>query len=339
MSLGPVMLDLAGCALGAAERERLCHPLAGGVILFEHNYESPEQLESLVREIHGLRRPQLLVAVDQEGGRIQRFRHGFTQLPAPRRLGQLYDENRKRAKRLAQTCGWLMASELRAVGVDLSFAPVVDLDRGVSGVIGDRAFHADPEAVADIAHSYITGMAEAGMAATAKHFPGHGSVVPDSHLTLPVDPREYTDIQEQDMLAFERLIHYGVPAIMAAHVAYPRVDSQPAGFSRVWIQDVLRERLRFQGAVFSDDLTMGAARGAGGALERASAALGAGCDMVLVCQDVDGADQILQGLTLSDDPASHIRLMRMHGRHSITRATLADDERYQQAQHMVTGLA
>jgi beta-N-acetylhexosaminidase len=331
------MLGLEGVELTPPERDYLRHPLAGGVILFERNYESLEQLSRLIDEIHAAREPRLLVAVDQEGGRIQRFRAHFTILPAARVLGRLYDENRKRAKRLAQTCGWLMASELRAVGVDLSLAPVLDLDRGVSTVIGDRAFHADPEAVADIGHSYMTGMTQAGMAATGKHFPGHGSVTTDSHVVLPYDHREYVDIYTQDMVAFERMIHYGLAAIMTAHVVYPHVDRQPASFSRRWINNVLRQRLGFQGVVFSDDLMMVGAEAAGKPLDRARAALDAGCDMVLVCESAAAAE-ILDGLPAQDDPVSYMRLVRMHGRHPLTRETLMADVQYQQARDAVLGL-
>jgi beta-N-acetylhexosaminidase len=338
MTLGPVALGLQGLTLTAAERDYLRHPLTGGVILFERNYESPSQLTALVAEIHAVREPPVLVLVDQEGGRIQRFRSGFTRLPAPRVLGELYDENRRRAKRLAQTCGWLMATELRAVGVDASLAPVLDLDRGISSVIGDRAFHSDAEAAADIAHSYMTGMSQAGMAATGKHFPGHGGVAGDSHETLPYDRREYMDLYNQDMVAFERMIHYGLAAVMTAHVVYPCVDAQPASFSHRWISDVLRQRLGFQGVVFSDDLMMKAAKAIGQPAERARAALDAGCDMVLVCQDSTAMEEVLGRLTPREDPVSQMRLVRMHGRHTVQRDRLATDFEYQQARDMVLGI-
>jgi beta-N-acetylhexosaminidase len=339
MSLGPVMLDVEGLALSAVERERLRHPLVGGVILFARNYQSPEQVETLVREIHGLREPQLLVAVDHEGGRVQRFRDGFTGLPAIRHLGLIYDENPKRARRLAETSGWLMATELRAVGVDFSFAPVLDLDRGVSQIIGDRAFHSRPEAVADLAHAYMHGMHRAGMAATGKHFPGHGAVAADSHVALPVDDRMLVDIMAEDVVPFERMIHYGLEGIMPAHVVFTCVDAQPAGFSRTWIRKILRGQLEFQGVVFSDDLSMEGAKGAGDVVARAKLALSAGCDMVLVCNDPAAADQVLTGLGTYDDPVSHLRLVRMHGRENTTRAQLALDQAYRDAVRAVSAIA
>jgi beta-N-acetylhexosaminidase len=333
------MLDLAGTALSAEERERLRHPLVGGVILFSRNYESPEQVRALVQEIHALREPQLLVAVDHEGGRVQRFRSGFTALPPMRRLGELHDENPKRALRLAETVGWVLGAELRAVGVDFSFAPVLDLDRGVSQVIGDRAYHADPEIVAELAHMTVRGLQRAGMAAVGKHFPGHGSVAPDSHVALPVDERDYDDIAAQDLLPFERLVRYGLPGIMPAHVIYSRVDPQPAGFSAFWLQEVLRRRLGFQGVIFSDDLSMEGAKGAGDIVARGRLALSAGCDMVLVCNDSAAAARLLDGLGEHDDPVSHLRLVRLHGRRAPDRAQLVADNAYHDAVRMTLNLA
>jgi len=339
MTLGPVMLDVAGFTLTPEERERLQHPLTGGVILFARNYQSPAQIEALVREIHLLRQPPLLVAVDHEGGRIQRFREGFTSLPAVARFGEVYDENPKRGRRLAETAGWLMAAELRAVGVDFSFAPVLDVGRGISRVIGDRAFHASPDAVADLAHAYMTGMHRAGMAATGKHFPGHGGVEADSHVAVPVDERHYQDIYMEDIVPFERMIHYGLEGIMPAHVIYPKVDPHPAGFSRFWLQHVLRGEIGFEGVIFSDDLSMEGAKGAGGVVERARAALGAGCDMVLVCNDPQAAGDLLEGLGQYDNPAALLRLARMHGRHPLTRSDLLADTAYREAVRAVGNLA
>ncbi|MBI3899926.1 MAG: beta-N-acetylhexosaminidase [Gammaproteobacteria bacterium] len=339
MTLGPVMLDVAGVALTNEERERLRHPFVGGVILFSRNYQSPAQVAALVAEIRALREPNLLIGVDHEGGRVQRFRNGFTRLPPVRRFGEIYDENRKRAKRLAHTAGWLMAMELRAVGVDFSFAPVLDLDRGVSQVIGDRAFHSDPDAVADLATSYIGGMAEAGMAATGKHFPGHGGCEADSHLAFPVDNRSYADLYVEDLIPFERLIQNGLAGIMPAHVLYPQIDTQPAGYSRIWLQEVLRGRLNFQGIIFSDDLSMEGAKGVGGMVERAEFALAAGCDMVLVCNDPAGAAVVLDGLRPRAEPASHLRRTRMHGRPLAAPIDLATAPGYDDAVRMVTNIA
>lgn len=339
MSLGPVMMDLAGTAISAQERERLLHPMVGGVILFTRNFESPEQLNALTTEIHGLRDPRLLIGVDHEGGRVQRFRDGFTRLPPVARLGQIYDENRKRALRLSELTGWLMAVELRSVGVDFSFAPVLDLGLGISSVIGDRAFHREPEIVAALAHAYMSGMARAGMAATGKHFPGHGSVAADSHVAIPIDERDLEDILLRDGIPFERMIHFGLAGIMPAHVIYPRVDAQPAGFSRVWLQQVLRERLEFTGAIFSDDLSMEGAKVAGNVVDRAYLALDAGCDMILVCNDPDAAAKVLDALSSPVDPVVLARLARMHGHQPLTRAELSENivwhESRQAVQHYV----
>jgi beta-N-acetylhexosaminidase len=331
MSLGPVMIDLAGPELQPEDRELLRHPLVGGVLLFTRNYASPAQVQALVAEIHALREPRLLVAVDHEGGRVQRFRDGFTRLPPIARLGEIYDVDRKRARRLAETAGWLMAAELRALGIDLSFAPVLDVDHGVSAVIGDRAFHRRPEAVADLAHAYVNGMQRAGMAATGKHFPGHGGVQADSHHTLPVDERGYEDLRTHDLVPFERMIHYGLPALMIAHVLYPEIAPEPAGFSPFWLREVLRRRLGFHGAIFSDDLSMAGACGVGDCLARAHAALDAGCDMVLVCNDRAGAIQVLDGLTVHGDPSAAVRLARMHGRPVADLLPLPTHPEYQRA--------
>lgn len=329
------MLGLEGPELSAQERELLRHPLVGGVILFTRNYQSPAQLTALTGVIHALRQPRLLIAVDHEGGRVQRFRDGFTRLPAVRRLGELYDQDRMRAKQLARGTGWLMAAELRAVGVDFSFAPVLDLDHGVSSIIGDRAFHSDPEAVADLAHAYVSGMQKAGMEAVGKHFPGHGGIAADSHLELPVDPRPLAVLETADLLAFERMIHYGLAALMPAHVRYPAVDDQPAGFSARWLKDILRQRLEFQGVIFSDDLDMAGAQVAGGPLERAKAALAAGCDMILACNDRRAALAILDGLPVAPDPVRLVRLIRLHGRGRLTVERLRRNPLWQRAVRLV----
>ncbi len=339
MSLGPLMIDLQGSALQPEERDLLRHPLVGGIILFSRNYESPEQLTELLQQVHALREPRLLVAVDHEGGRVQRFRHGFTSLPPARLFGDLYAHDARRARHLAETTGWVMASELRAVGVDFSFAPVLDVERGISRVIGDRAFDSRPDVVAELAHSFATGMHQAGMAATGKHFPGHGAVEADSHQALPVDERSYADIEAEDLVPFERMIQQGLAGIMPAHVLYPKVDPSPAGFSSFWLKEVLRRRLGFQGVIFSDDLSMEGASIAGGYVERAVAAAGAGCDMMLVCNNREGAIAVLDGYRPPHDPVLHARLARMHGRHPLTRQSLHRDQRWQQAVHALEHLA
>lgn len=320
MTLGPLMIGLAGAEPGPEELEWLRHPLVGGVILFGRNVEDPEQFDGLIRMLKAVRRPPPLLAVDQEGGRVQRLTRGMTGLPPPRALGRLYDRDPERALFLARELGWLMASEVRAAGLDLSFAPVVDLDRG-SSVIGDRAFHHDPRTVSSLASSYIEGMRRAGMAATAKHFPGHGSVTPDSHRELPVDRRELAELMGADLVPFAGLIERELPGIMAAHVLYPCVDAEmPASFSRAWLGEILRGRLGFQGAIFSDDLCMGGAVGVGDTVTRARTALAAGCDMVLVCEP-GMAGELIDRLVERDDPSASTRLlaMRGHGHESLKR--------------------
>lgn len=321
MTLGPLMIDLKGAALATDEREMLAHPRVGGVILFSRNYENPQQLTQLCADIHAVRSPALLVAVDHEGGRVQRFRNGFSVLPPPRRIGHEFDLDSRAGLELARRMGWLMAAELRACGVDLSFAPCVDLDYGVSEVIGDRAFHSRADAVSQLASAYMHGMRDAGMAATAKHFPGHGAVVADSHLALPIDRRGLADL-EDDLAPYRRLIANGLPAVLAAHVEFPAIDGVPASVSSRWIQDVLRGELRFQGVVFTDDMSMGGAAVAGDIVERSRRALLAGCDMVLICNDRPGAIAALERLDMQPAPASHLRLVRMRGRDGLSREEL-----------------
>lgn len=337
MTLGPLMLDIEGTGLDAEDRELLQHPAVGGVILFARNYTGPGQVAALVDDIHAVRDPHLLVTVDQEGGRVQRFREGFTRLPPLATLGRIYDHDNQRARHLARTSGWLMAVELRAVGIDLSFAPVLDLDYGISAVIGDRALHRRPEVVAELAMSYQAGMHDAGMAATGKHFPGHGAVTADSHVDLPVDERSFADIGQWDLLPFRRMFDAGLAAVMMAHVVYPDVDRQPAGFSTIWIQDILRRQMNFRGMVFSDDLSMEGAACAGDFPSRAYAALEAGCDMVLVCNRRDEAIRVAEALTDYRNPVAQTRMARMHGRHPTSRAALAENPRWEQSVAAVRG--
>lgn len=313
MSLGPIMFDLEGPELTAEERELLSHPLAGGIILFSRNYQTPEQLSALVTSIHKLTDPRLLVAVDHEGGSVQRFRDAFTTLPAAIRFGEIHDRDAIEACALAEQCGWVMAVELRAHDVDFSFAPVLDLGKGRSRVIGSRAFHRNPEVVARLGKSFLRGMKKAGMASVGKHFPGHGTVEADSHVDIPIDPRPLETIFLKDLVPFEQMIQAGLPAVMPAHVIYPEVDGKPAGFSSVWLQSVLRGQLGFQGAIFSDDISMAGATWGGDNIGRAGSALEAGCDMVLVCNNRRGVEDIMDGLGEYSNPVSAIRLARMHG--------------------------
>ena len=314
MGLGPVMLDVAGTQLTAEDEARLRHPLVGGVILFSRNYQSPGQLSELTAAIHALRTPPLLIAVDHEGGRVQRFREGFCKIPAMRELGKIWDAHPQRARHLAQQVGYVLAAELRACGVDFSFAPVLDMDYGQSSVIGDRALHSDPQAIAELAHSLLLGMKQGGMHTVGKHFPGHGFVRADSHLTVPVDEREFIDIEMSDLVPFRQMVNYGLTAVMPAHVIYPKVDSRPAGFSPIWLKNILRGQLGFEGCIFSDDLSMEGAAIAGSIVQRAVEALNAGCDMVLVCNQPESADELLHGLQNEMSPASRARLAQMRGR-------------------------
>lgn len=295
-ALGPVMLDVAGTELSPGESEMLRHPLVGGVILFARNYHSPQQLCALTAAIRALRQPELLIAVDHEGGRVQRFQEGFSRLPPMRRLGELWDRDRAAACRAAGDIGYVLAGELLACGLDFSFTPVLDVDFGASGVIGDRALHADPVAIAQLAGALIGGLREAGMASVGKHFPGHGHVRADSHVAVPVDERGFADIQAADLLPYRALIGQGLSAVMPAHVIYPEVDARPAGFSSKWLRQILRVELKFDGMIFSDDLSMEGASVAGGPVERADAALAAGCDMVLLCNAPESAAKLLAGL-------------------------------------------
>ncbi|HZO20852.1 MAG TPA: beta-N-acetylhexosaminidase [Steroidobacteraceae bacterium] len=335
MSLGPLMIDLEGKAVTSEEQQMLQHPLVGGVILFTRNFVDPEQLTQLVASIHAVRSPALIVAVDHEGGRVQRFRSGFSLLPTARRIGHEFDLDPRAGLDLARDMGWLMAAELRSCGVDISFAPCVDLDYGISEVIGERAFHSRSEVVGQLANAYVHGMREAGMAATAKHFPAHGAVVADSHLSLPVDRRELADLAA-DLAPYRRLIADGLTAVMAAHVLFPAVDPAPASLSARWIRDVLRGDLRFQGVVFSDDLSMGgAAAAAGNIVTRARQALAAGCDMLPVCNDRASVTALLQGLDVEPEPASRLRLVRLHGREGLTRAELTSRAEWQRSRELL----
>ncbi|MCA1975320.1 MAG: beta-N-acetylhexosaminidase [Caenispirillum sp.] len=328
---GPLMLDLAGPRLTGEEREVLQHPLVGGVILFKRNFESLAVLRELTFEIHAQRQPPLLIAVDHEGGRVQRFRHGFTVLPPMRALGALWDADAARALETAEAAGYVLAAELRACGIDLSFTPVLDLDHGSSEIIGDRAFHHDPAAVTALAAALIAGLRRAGMASVGKHFPGHGFVAADSHVAIPVDTRPAQALYA-DLAPYRDHRRMGLAAVMPAHVIYENLDPSPAGFSSYWLRYVLRGELGFDGVIFSDDLSMEGASVAGGIRERADAALDAGCDMVLVCNNPDAARQLLREWRPQHDPASVRRLEKLLPAGAApSRETLQDEPAYRQA--------
>ena len=330
MTLGPLMLDLEGTELSALERERLTHPVVGGVILFARNIQSLAQVRALLASVRAVR-PELILAVDQEGGRVQRVKQGVTALPALGKLGQWWDETPVQAMQAAKEWGWLMASEMLALGFDISFAPVLDLNVGRSRVVGDRAFHGTPQAVVALGRAYVEGMHDAGMAATGKHFPGHGWVEADSHHAIPVDERALDDIRTSDLQTFTQLART-LDAVMPAHVIYPQVDARPAGFSPFWLQQVLRTELQFDGVIFSDDLSMEGASVAGGYGERAQAALDAGCDMVLVCNNPAGAQAVIEHLQHQPLTVNQERLQRMRARRRVDWDKLVASTRYQDTQ-------
>ncbi|TRW95852.1 beta-N-acetylhexosaminidase [Candidatus Methylobacter oryzae] len=321
------MLDVAGLTLTQAEKEKINHPNTGAVILFSRNYQDPEQVTGLINAIRAARNGDILIAVDQEGGRVQRFQQGFTRLPPASRYAQNPE--------LAEPAGWLMAAELLAVGVDFSFAPVLDIDCGVSEIIGNRSFSTDPALATQLSSSFRKGMNAAGMAATGKHFPGHGAVALDSHLTLPIDERDLDAIRAKDLMPFKQLIDEGLEGIMPAHVVYPQVDPNPAGFSPFWIQQILRRELNFNGTVFSDDLSMEGAASVGDFPERARLAQLAGCDMILVCNNPAAAEQVLEALPVTHDLVREQRLERMRGKPQMKREQLMLTEKWQQLSSLI----
>lgn len=337
MTIAPVMIDLEGIELQSEEKELLTHPLTGGLIFFSRNYESVEQLTHLVEDIRKTTKAankEILIAVDHEGGRVQRFRSEFTELPAIASLADSDDPAQS-----AFSHAWLMAAEVRAMDIDFSFAPVLDINYGVSGVIGDRSFNRDPAVISKLAIEYIKGMREAGMASTGKHFPGHGAVVEDSHHEIPRDKRSKDEIWQQDIIPFANLIEQGLDAVMPAHVIYESLDDKPAGFSAFWLQKILREELKFEGVIFSDDLTMEGASVAGDFASRAEAAISAGCDMALVCNNRKGAVQVLDKANIQQSEASAKRLLRMQGKPFMNRSALLDSKQWSESVNDVTHLA
>lgn len=318
--IGPVILDLMGTELSQEEHEILQHPLVGGVILFARNYESPEQITQLCRTIRASRHQPLLITVDQEGGRVQRFRTGFTRLPSMGQMGLCYEKSPQEALQLAETSGWLMAAELLAVGIDLSFAPVLDLDKKLNTVVGDRAFHHDKSIVITLANAFIRSMNQAGMAATGKHFPGHGSVSLDSHHAMPVDNRDWHNVMNDDLQPFIELIKQGITALMPAHILFPLIDKMPVCFSEKWLQTILRQQLQFSGVIISDDLNMQGASIAGDYPDRAMTALAAGCDMILICNHRNAAIRMLD--QLPEQFVQPEKLTMLQGKSHFTLAAL-----------------
>jgi beta-N-acetylhexosaminidase len=314
MPIGSVMIDIESLTLTALEQEKIQHPNTGAIILFARNYQDPEQVMALIKAIRKARNGTVLIAVDQEGGRVQRFQQGFTRLPAAATFASHLH--------LTEKAGWLMATELLTVGVDFSFAPVLDVDSGLSTIIGNRSFSSDCQQVATLASSFSRGMRAAGMASTGKHFPGHGAVVLDSHLALPIDERDLVTIQQHDLVPFKQLIAEGLEAVMPAHIVYPQVDDQAAGFSEKWLQQILRQTLGFNGVIFSDDLSMEGAASVGSFADRAKLALAAGCDMVLVCNNATAADEVLDSLPIKHPVESQTRLLCMQGKRTISRQAL-----------------
>ena len=338
MSLGSIMIDIAGTQLEPRDIDRLMDPLVAGVILFTRNFESIAQLKALTQAIHALRHPRLLIGVDHEGGRVQRFRAGFTHIPPMRLLGQLHEANASLSYLNAEKIGWLLATELLSVGVDFSFTPVVDLDYGGSKVIGDRAFAMNPHTVSQLAFHLMLGMRKAGMACVAKHFPGHGYIEADTHTEMAIDDRPFAEIEQKDMQPFLSLIENGVDAIMPAHVIYSKVDNRPAGFSEHWLQGVLRKTCYFEGAIISDDMSMKAASEFGSASQRVLSALQAGCDLVLVCNDPEAVDEVLSKVKWHANALSHARLIRLHAHKKTDYEKLQYEPLWQAAVSVVKSL-
>lgn len=327
---GPIIIDLAGLELTEEEQELLQHPLVGGVILFSRNFESIEQVYRLIRHCRTCANRQLLITVDHEGGRVQRFRQGFTALPAMGKIGKLYEFHPEHALQLAEICGWLLANELLSIEIDLSFAPVLDLNK-VCPAIGDRAFHHQDKIVIELAKALVRGMQSAGMAATGKHFPGHGSVDLDSHFALPTDHRNFDEIASCDLLPFIALAQAGIHSLMCAHIVYPQIAPEPVGFSKHWLKNILRDQIKFSGTIFSDDLNMEGCKGMGNAHERAEQSLQAGCDMVLICNNRTDAIQILDHLPQQKYLFPYEKIKNLRGNfslaHSLKDSEIAKDKR------------
>lgn len=328
--MGPLMLDVAGTSLTAEDKELLEHPLVGGLILFTRNYQSPEQISELTRTIRAAAKKDILIAVDHEGGRVQRFREHFSKIPSMGSIWSLAQQNLELAKTIAKSCGSLMAIEVQAVGIDISFAPILDIN-SISDVIGDRSFHENVNYIAPLAEAFISGMQAVGMKATGKHFPGHGSVKADSHIDMAVDPRSFSDIEALDLRPFKTLIADNkLDAMMPAHVIFPDIDDKSVGFSRIWLQEILRQKLGFKGVIFSDDLSMQGASSIGGYVERCEAAQEAGCDMLLLCNTREAVIDVLDHANLTVDLMSAARIKQMLKSSTIDWQTMKADALWQQ---------
>ncbi|MDU0355349.1 beta-N-acetylhexosaminidase [Paraglaciecola aquimarina] len=331
--MGPIMLDVAGYELSLEEIDKLDHPLIGGLILFSRNYHDQTQLADLVKHIRSVTRNDIIIATDHEGGRVQRFRQGFSKIPAMGDIATKSSDLNIDPEHVSQQLGWLMAAELLAFDIDISFAPVLDI-HGVSEVIGDRSFHQQPAEIIRFASQFIKGMHQAGMKATGKHFTGHGNVLEDSHIAMPVDSRTRQEIFKLDMAIFSAIHQQGLlDAVMPAHVIYPDVDDLPAGFSKIWIQQILRQQLEFEGVVFSDDLSMQGAVQMGDIVQRAELAIAAGCDMVLVCNDASGAGKVIDGLPTNLPPA--VRAKRLRKNNNLDFMSLQKASEYLKAQRVL----
>lgn len=313
MSLGPLMIDLVSTQITPQEKQWLCHPAVGGVILFTRNFESHQQLRELVDEIHAIKSPPLLVAVDQEGGRVQRFKDGYTKIPPMHSLGALFDKDPEHALEVSTLLAWQLASELREYDIDFSFTPILDLATSESRVIGDRAFHSQPQVVLQLAQAFMKGLHQGGMQAIGKHFPGHGTVVADSHEECPIDERDFDTIVNNDLQPFVEMIRAGLLGIMSAHVVYPCKDTVPASFSSIWLDDILRQQYGFEGVIFSDDLSMLGAHVVGDIQRRIDRALQASSDMILLCNQTQDIPKALQYLAEYKNEKSANRLSRFHG--------------------------
>lgn len=332
--IGCFIVDLQAKEVTPEDREILAHPLVGGVILFTRNYESSAQLQQLCQQIREARKTPLLILVDQEGGRVQRFINEFTRLPPMSVFGEMYDNNPDLALRLVKDSAWLLATELLCVGLDLSLAPVLDLNKGKNNVIGNRAFHGRAEVVVPLAKAFIEGMREAGMAAAGKHFPGHGAVTLDSHVALPVDERELKSIETEDMATFKAMIEAGISAIMPAHIVFPRVDTLPVSFSPIWLKTILRKQLGFKGPIISDDLNMAGANISKHYADRVAAAREAGCDFTLLCNNRQGVIAVLDDLPYKNHQVDKEKWSVLQGKCS-SKKPYQESKRWQETQEFL----